>query len=166
MTTLAGRGLAVDLPPGWEGHIYRRTPDGSGTTHPVLHVASFALPASRADFGGGAVELMAPSDVFVALLEFHPASARTALFGGPPPAALGLGDFSPSSLQTYIDGHSGAQRFFSVGDRAFCLYAVLGDHDQRASLVPKVNAVLAGLAVTPLSQLAPAEVGLGGTTGG
>ncbi|HEX9530247.1 MAG TPA: hypothetical protein VF954_03845 [Acidimicrobiales bacterium] len=153
MTRLAGRGLALELPVGWEGHIYRRAEDGSGSTQPVMHVASFPLPAARGDFGGGAVERMGPDDVFVALLEFHPSSAGAALFSSPPPAALGLGDFAPSSQQTFVEGNSAAQRFFSVGDRAFCLYAVIGSHARRTALVPLVNRVLSGLAVTPLDRL-------------
>lgn len=161
MTRLTGRGLAVDLPPGAEGAIYRRPFDGAGTTHPIVHVATFPLPADRGDFGGGAVQRMTADDVFVALLEFHPSSATTPLFASPPPAALRPSDFSPSSLQTSIAGHAGAQRFFSVGGRAFCLYAVIGDVDRVPARLPVVNQVLSGLAVTPLSRVNRADIGVG-----
>jgi hypothetical protein len=145
---LGAHGLSVTLPTGWDAHIYRR-PDGpdGGTSHPVLHAATMPLPRSRGDFGSGAVELMRRDDVLVVLFEYDAASARTALFrrsGMPRPSAA---DFNPRGLQRTIDGQSGAQWFFHVGARAFCLYVVLGSHAARARLVPKVHQLLEALTV-------------------
>ena len=59
----------LDLPVGWEARGFSRVEDGEGErTYSVLHVANFALPAQVADYGGGAVERMGPSHVFIALL--------------------------------------------------------------------------------------------------
>ena len=65
MTTISAHGLAVDLPVGWEAAIYRRPPGESGTTHPVMHIATFGLPVGRGDFGSGAVDLMDPDDALI-----------------------------------------------------------------------------------------------------
>jgi hypothetical protein len=108
-----------------------------------------ALPAERGDFGGGSVEALTPDDAFVALLEYNPASAGTALFaatGVPHPTPR---DFSPTALQRPGGGRSGAQWFFSANDRAFCLHVVLGSHGRRAVTVPRVSDLLHGLVIGP-----------------
>lgn len=143
----------MDPPPGWDVRIGRRSEEvpavlGVHTgpppqAHPVLHAADFALPEGRGDFGSGAVEIMLPDRAFVALVEYHPDSAGTALFSnrGAPRRLTGK-DFSPRQLQRTIPGHAGFQRFFAESGRAFCLYVVLGSFSQRAGLVPRVNAAL------------------------
>lgn len=151
MRRLSHRGLAVDLPAGWDGRIYRRaTGPGDATTHAVLHAANFALPEDRGDYGSNAVERMGSSHLFVALLEFHPDAARTPLFANRGiPRRLRAEMFGPSQLQRTIAGQAGTQVFFHDGGRAFCLYVVLGGARNRAALVPAVNDLLATLRVTP-----------------
>ena len=149
-------GVTVATYPGIEARVYRRTPDGSGeATYPVAHVATFALPTERGDFGGGAIELMGTSDVFLALVEFDPASARTALFGtaGVRPT-LAPADFSPNQLQRVLPPRSGRQYFFTEAGRPFCLFAVLGQHSQRVDLVPVAQQLLDGIAIQPTGALA------------
>jgi hypothetical protein len=140
---LAAHRLALDVPPGWDARIYRRTPvEAEETTHPVLHAGNFPLPPSTGDYGSGAVTQMRPDDVLVTLVEFDAASAQTPLFARdrvPRPRAA---DFHPAQLQRTLPGQSGAQWFFHVGDRAFCLYVVLGSHARRARLVPAVQHLL------------------------
>ena len=46
-TTLAGEGISIDLPPGWEGAIYRRQSEVGEEPHPVVHAATFPLPVDR-----------------------------------------------------------------------------------------------------------------------
>jgi hypothetical protein len=143
--------IRIDLPNGWEGEVYRT--DGAmeafgGTNRAVLHAATFPLPARRGDYGGGAVEVMGPDDVFITLFEFEPEAAEMALFAAAGfPTPLAPGDFSTSTLQRIIPGQSGVQRFFTVNGRPFCLYVVLGSHSARSALVPMVNEVLATLEV-------------------
>ena len=172
MTRLSGAGIAVDLPAGWDALLYRREelptePDGSirrqslapgalerlapgATTHPVLHTASFPMPADRGDYGSGAVDIMATQDIFVSLLEFHPDAAATPLFARQGvPRGLSSDDFRAGALQRSLPGQSGCQRFFSVQGRAFCLYVVLGSHARRHLLVPTVNALLESLEIAP-----------------
>jgi hypothetical protein len=148
VTRMRAHGIALDVPQGWEARINRRPPTEPGeTTHAILHAASFPLPSRRGDFGSGAVDRMRADDAFVALVEYDAASAHTPLFerrGLPHPGAA---DFDPRGLQRTLPGQSGAQWFFHTGDRAFCLYVVLGSHTRRARLVPHVHTLLDNLSI-------------------
>lgn len=146
MTRIQGHGLTLDLPPGWEARIYRRQPEPGATTHPIAHAATFALPEERGDFGSGAVDLMGPDDILVMLIEFPPDSVGTAAFPRRlAPLALSAKEFDPAALQRILPGQSGLQRFFTLKQRAFCLYVVLGSHARRDSLVPRAQEMLKGL---------------------
>jgi hypothetical protein len=150
---LAGHGLRVGLPPRWEGRIYRRPAEnaaGTGAvgwpgeaTHPVLHLANFALPAARGDYGTGAVELMGPADVFLALLQFGPDCLGTALYAPIGLPRLTARQFNPNGLQRRIAGQAGFQHFCTVGGRPLCVYAVLGSQRNAAALAGEADAVLA-----------------------
>jgi len=158
MSRIQAHGLRVDPPRGWDGEIYRRTPEApppslagrsvaAETTTPILHLANFALPAVRGDYGGGAVERMGRGGIFISLLEHPPAEGASALFsveGVPWP--LAADDFSPDTMQRTIAGQAGHQSFFTHQGRAFCLYVVLGSYRSRALLVREVNAALAAVA--------------------
>ena len=164
----SGHGRTIDLPPRWEGTIGRRPADpgeaavaaGAARTVapalteeqllPVAHLATFPLPADRGDFGSGAVDLMAASDVFVAVVEYGPECVGTALFAPRPRLPqLRASQFGPAKLQRIQKGQAGAQVFCTVAGRAFCVYAVVGSAGRTASLAPEVNAVLAATEVEP-----------------
>lgn len=153
MTRLEGSGLAVDLPPGWDGQIGRAAGAGlqgaaAAVRAPtVAHFANFPLPAERADFGAEAVAQMRAGDVFVALFEFGAESAGQALFASQGLPRIAPGDFDRNTLQHGLPGQSGLQRFFHLGTRAFCLYVVVGSHLDRADAVPSVNALLDSLLI-------------------
>lgn len=145
---LAAHGIVVRPPAGWDVRIYRRRADPPETTHAVVHAATFALPRARGDYGDGAVQLMAPADVFAALVEFHPSSTATALFAARGwPAPLRPGDLSRSSLQVARFGQAGVQRWFTAAARAWCLYVVVGSWRDRAALVERANRVVASIEV-------------------
>lgn len=158
MVRLAGHRRSVQLPPGWEGRIYRRrTEDSDSASRPVLHAGSFALPEQRGDFGSDATDRMGADDVFMSLVEYDPEAAGTALFSASdPPWPLPARAFSTRQLQRHIPGQSGAQFFFSHGGRAYCLYVVLGDHARRQALVAAANEVLASVRL-PASRLEEEE---------
>ncbi len=158
--TLRAHGLAVTVPAGWDGSITRAAGDAPdldatevgvlGTSNPVLQVASFALPKVRGDFGGGAVEHMGPTDVFIALVEFDPQAGSTALFSDTalnrpisPPM------FSRATMHRPLPGASGHQQFFHTAGRAFALYVALGAHRLRATSVPRADRVLATVRIDP-----------------
>ena len=160
---LTGHGLAVGLLPRWEGRIYRRAIDaGTGQpgrlqatgwpgelTHPVLHLANFALPASRGDYGTGAVELMGPEHLFVALLEFGPDCLGTALYAPVGIPRIRPGQFNPNGMQRRVAGQAGFQHFFTEAGRPFCLYVVIGSHREAVQLTKQANAVLEQIEVSP-----------------
>lgn len=152
---LTQSGISLDLPPGWDGRIFRTAPMQPRTvgaqtpsSPPIVHAASFPLPPQRGDFGSGAVEIMRDDDVLVVLIEYAAVDAGRPLFAQQGvPRRLDLTEFSPNNLQRALPGQAGAQRFFSHGGRPFCLYIVLGSYRDRAALVDRVNAVLANLEI-------------------
>ena len=145
-------GVVVELPPGWEARARTQPPSSpGGRGNLLLHAATVPLPAARGDFGSGVVELLGPDDVFVSLFEYDEKDAGAALF-----AAQGLpvprpSDFSTAVLQRTQLGHSGAQFFFAVEGRPFCLHAVLGSHSRRAPGAARVAALLSGTSVRRLA---------------
>jgi len=160
MNNLTGGGVSVALPSGWEGEVFNRAPevDGRSLQGPagdsevarnVVHLANFALPAERGDFGSGAVELMSSGALMVILFEHGPESVDMPLFARAGVPQLTTEEFHPQQMQRTLSGQSGRQIFFNVNGRAFCLYVVLGSHRQREVLVPLVNNVLASLEIEP-----------------
>ena len=121
---LAAHGIALELPRGWHGRIYRRP-----GAQPTVHAANFALPGEDGDFGSGATEVMPDGGAFLALKEYE-ADARL---------VPGQGLFAPSSIPLPLDprqfgsrrlqvgrrGQAGMQHFFTSSGRPFCLYAVV-----------------------------------------
>jgi hypothetical protein len=155
---LKAHGLSVTVPVGWDGSITRPEGDPSttdsddvgrlGTANPVLHVASFALPRVRGDYGGGAVEHMGPTDVFIALVEFDPQAGETPLFSDTSinrPISEGM--FSRATMHRPLPGASGHQQFFHTDGRAFGLYVALGAHRLRRTSVPRADRVLATIGI-------------------
>lgn len=159
--SIAAHGLRVELPDRWEARLYLREAVEEGSLvdrfvgvhpaayghpdesrNPVLHLANFALPPDRGDFGSGAVERMGGPHAFVSLLEYDAEEAGRPLF-----AARGLprpvvADFAPNALQRRLPGQLGCQRFFTENGRPFCLYVVLGSRRHAASLVDELHSVL------------------------
>ena len=155
---LSAHGLTASLPAGWEGAFTTardapgvRTPSGVTTASlPTLHLANFALPADRGDFGSGAVDVMGASDAFVSLLEYGPECVGTPLFEARGlPRHLAASDFSPRALQRTLAGQAGLQVFFTEAGRAFCLYAVLGHRGNAATLAREVSRTLANVTIGP-----------------
>lgn len=119
-------------------------------TYPVLHVANFAMPDDRGDFGSGAVQLMGSDNLFITLFEFGPESVGAELFATQGlPRELTPNQFSPGALQRTITGQSGLQIFFTEANRAFCLFIALGSHENRAALTKLANAALATITIEP-----------------
>ncbi len=150
---LAGHGIEIELPPGWEGEVYSRGP-GSGrtlaageTSRSVAHFANFALPARRGDYGSGAVELMREGDMLMILFEFEPASTRRALFRHKGPPEIRSEDFDANRLQRTLPGQAGVQYFFQTAGRAFCLYLVLGAESTRENAAVVANTMLRDLII-------------------
>lgn len=149
MSVLRAAGISVELPAGWDGGIAEAAVlDDGAVRRSVTHLASFPLPERRGDYGGGAVESMAWTDVLVVLLEFDPGSTTRSLFTRHGiPRSLRASDFGRDNLQRRIEGQGGCQVFFQVAGRAFCLYVVLGSFVDREDLLPRVNDVLSRIEI-------------------
>ncbi|HZM55699.1 MAG TPA: hypothetical protein VFC03_11810 [Acidimicrobiales bacterium] len=153
MATLRAHGIEAPLPGGFEGRIFMRSSNGFETPFPVAHFATFSLPDEVGDFGGGAVTLMGAADIFTTLFEYGPESLGTRLFARlGMPRMLSTDSFQPYVLRRGLGGQSGTQWFFTEAGRPFTLYVVLGSHARRSSLVPRVNSLLANLAISPPPQ--------------
>lgn len=155
---LGAHGLEVALPPGWDGRIslrqetavelpggvrYEGTVPVGGTENPVLHVANFALPDRRGDYGSGAVDVMTSRGIFAAILEFDREAAGTPMFRPAWGLRFGSRDVDPAGMQRMVQGRCGGQQFVALGGRAFCCYVVLGSWILRAPLLRQLNPVLA-----------------------
>ena len=150
MDKLSDLGVDVELPDGWDGLIYQRISEGQDEARRALHAANFPLPPERGDYGGGVQELMGQDDVLVTLVEFEPENSNSALFSRQgPPARIDPDTFSPTAMPRAIPGQAGAQFFFTVGDRAFSLFVVIGSYADRDRLAALVNSVIGTLTITP-----------------
>jgi len=90
---------------------------------------------------------MGSGGVFASLLEHSAEEAGSPLFQHPVPWPLRPAQFDPNALQRRIAGQAGAQAFFLMNGRPFCLYVVLGSYRQRAVLTPVVNQALASVSI-------------------
>ncbi|MEQ8840086.1 MAG: hypothetical protein RIB98_03825 [Acidimicrobiales bacterium] len=146
---LSTNGIDVLVREGWEVEFSELQARPGAPARSLVHLANFALPAARGDYGSGAVEMMDGGAVLVIVMEFDSDSAGTAMFSGTRvPSDLRVDDFSAAALQRRLSGQAGAQRFFRVGGRAFGLYVVLGSGRQAGLLVREVNKSLAGITIS------------------
>ena len=161
-------GLTANAPRGWHVAVTRRpgamAPAAGLTglsaatplqdvTRPVLHACTRPLPADRGDFGTGAVDLLGPDDVFVALVDYGAEVADHGLFERQGMPKLAPSQFAPNRLQRPLPGMSAAQHFFSSGGRAFCLFTVLGSHARRMASVPRAAALVRTVHITDRDTL-------------
>jgi hypothetical protein len=147
---MSAQGLAVGLPAGWEGRIQKRVATAAReTTHAVVHLANFALPEQRDDFGGGVTPGMRSADVLVVLFEYGRESVGAPLFAAQGIPRVNAAMFSSKRMQRPLPGQLGCQRFFTANGRAFCLYVVAGSRAYLPRIIAEVNTVLADLDVAP-----------------
>lgn len=152
---LEGMGMEVTLPETWEARIYQLETEEAATSGaadlPVLHAANFAMPEQRGDYGSGAVELMGSENVFIALLEFEPALAATALYAPVGmPRTIDPEDFRTNGMQRWIPGQAAYQAFFNEQGRAFCLYIVIGSYLRRKELAAHAERIVRSIRLSAL----------------
>lgn len=148
--SLTANGITVAVRDGWDVEFSELA---GAPPRSLVHLANFSLPVERGDYGSGAVEIMGPAGVFIALMEFDAAAASTALFsGGVMPASLAVADFSGQTLQRRLPNQLGTQRFFVASGRPFVLYVVLGSTRTASVLVAEVNRTLTAVSVVDSSQ--------------
>lgn len=137
--------MAIEVRNGWDAELSELEGPQERT---LAHVANFALPNDRGDYGSGAVDEMDAAGIFISLMEFNVELASTALFKNSSfPTTLTECDFSTKALQRRMSGQLGLQRFFTSSGRPFVLYVVLGSSRLMALLVAEVNRTLAGITI-------------------
>lgn len=142
---VAGHGISIDVPAGWEARIFRRRGGGA-----VLHVATCELLDGDGDFGAAATGRMRADDVFAALIEYRVDDrlrGGVGLFAAEGlPAPPEAHEFDPMHLQVTRRGQFGRQRFFSHDSRPYCLYLVTQPvHHPLERLTEELSKVLATL---------------------
>lgn len=166
MSKHAAHGISAELPSGWSGLIYRRRDDDSVTgkaaeevpeSGAIFHAATVPLEQNDADFGSSVVRRLGSIDTLIVLMEYavdenlRPGEGLFEERGVPWP--LDARDFSSRSLQVTVEGQAGVQRFFTIEDRPFCLYVVLGSRRALRQL-DRINSVLDSLEIEPGEQAA------------
>jgi len=144
---LAAHGVQVELPRGWSGRVFARSP---GLAR--LHAGDFELPMRDGEFGDRGTALMPPHGIFLALAEYACGRGLVPGQGLFAPAAIPLpldpAQFSGRGLAHPRAGQAGVQHFFTCSGRPFCLYAVVaGRRSARRAQLFVADAVLASLRI-------------------
>lgn len=113
----------------------------------VLHLSDGPLSPGRADFGGQALRRLSSNAIFVAILEYDSDDSNRGLFARVGRPAFVPSDFAPNRLHHQVSGQSAAQKFFTLGGRTFCCYAVIARERPSVQDVAKINQSLRGLSV-------------------
>ena len=150
--TIEAHGIAVELPQGWSGRIFRL--DGGGAT---LHAGTFALSLDDSSFGDRSSAAVPAGGAFFALTEYLPGAGLepgAGLFaprGMPQP--LDPTSFSVRKLAHTRPGQSATQHFFTASGRPFCLYVVIAtapSRDRRRTQLDAINRVLSSVRLAPV----------------
>jgi hypothetical protein len=145
---IADRGLAIDVPTGWEARIFVPALPPPAINLPVVHASSVALPTARSSFATEATPSLGSAGVLISLVEFEPALAGIGLYAASGvPSGLQAADLDPAALQVPHPQQGGVQRFFSEAGRAFCLYVIAGLGAGLAQRLARANDVIASLRV-------------------
>lgn len=113
----------------------------------VLHLSDTPLIPGRADFGGRALRRLRSNAIFIAILEYDSDESNRGLFGRVGRPAFVPSDFAPNRLHHQVSGQSAAQKFFTLGGRTFCCYAVIAQERPSVQDVARINQSLRGLSV-------------------
>lgn len=141
MSVISRSGISVLVPPGWEAEMF----DYSDRI--VLHLSDAPLFPGRSDFGGRALRRLRSNAIFIAVLEYDSSDSKRGLFGRVGRPAFVPSDFAPNRLHHQVSGQSAAQKFFTVGGRTFCCYAVIARETPSIDEVARVNQAVRGLSV-------------------
>jgi hypothetical protein len=146
---LSAHGIQIELPRGWSGRLFSR---GEGVA--TLHAGNFTLALDDGEFGDRSTGAMRDGATFIALTEYRPGSGLKP----------GSGLFSPRRIPRRLDpsalrrtglahprpGQVGAQHFFTVAGRPFCLYVVVaGSRATRRHQLAAIEHVLRSVQIEP-----------------
>jgi hypothetical protein len=152
--SIAGYGLRMDLPEGWDGRV--RGPAGV-SFGPHLHAANFPLPETDDDVASRARSEMTDEQVTIVVIDVTTALARDVR--GPQdhyeqaelPVRIRADDFT-DRVEAVDPDHAFARRSFSVANRSFQVWMEFGTDPAPDPLVAEANAVLSTLAVESVGE--------------
>jgi hypothetical protein len=145
---IADRGLALEVPSGWEARIFVPAAPPPAINLPIVHASSVVLPTARSSFATEATPSLGSAGVLISLVEFEAALAGVGLYAARGiPSGLRRAELDPAALQVPHPRQGGVQRFFSEAGRAFCLYVVAGLGPGLAERLGRANDVIASLRV-------------------
>jgi hypothetical protein len=147
VTRLEAHGLRIDLPRGWSGRVFKRSAGGA-----TLHAGDFQLPVDDGEFGDQSTGLMPSGSAFLALTEYRPGAGLEpgkGLFASRRiPRTLDPTNLKTTGLAHPRPGQAGAQHFFTVAGRPFCLYVVVsGARAERRRQLAALGVVLRSLRI-------------------
>jgi hypothetical protein len=149
--SMEAHGIAVELPRGWSGRIFRLA--GGGAT---LHAATFTLAHDGSSFGDASTAAIPPGGSFFALTEYLPGGGLepgVGLFAPRRfPRPLDPASFSTRKLAHARPGQAATQHFFTASSRPLCLYVVIATAPtgaERRAQLGALNTVLASVRVAP-----------------
>jgi hypothetical protein len=139
--------IAIELPRGWSGRVFRRAADLA-----TLHAANFQLALDDGQFGDRSTGLMPEAGAFLALTEYRAGEglrAGAGLFTSRRiPLPLDPAGFAATGLAHPRPGQAGMQHFFTASGRPFCLYAVVaGGRTHRRRQLLAMDRVLRSLRI-------------------
>jgi len=146
---LSAHGIRVELPKGWSGRLFS---GGDGVA--TLHVGNFALALKDGEFGDRSTAAMSEGSTFIALTEYRPGSGLTpgsGLFASRQiPRRVDPSALKSTGLAHPRPGQVGAQHFFTIAGRPFCLYVVLaGGRATRRRQLAALEHVLRSVQIAP-----------------
>ncbi len=150
MSQISAYGIQFQIPASWSSRVIAPISDGDEGSGVTIHAASYAMPLDDASYASTIMAQLGPLDLAFALLEMLPdgdLQPGQGLFASPPPIVAAL-VFDPQSLQVTLPGQLGVQSFFTVSQRAFSLYAVMGSAGAVPNLVG-LGQMLLSLQVSP-----------------
>jgi hypothetical protein len=155
MSRLSAHGISIQLPHGWEGTIFVPDLPPPAVNLPVMHASDQALSMRRSTFAAELAARAGASGTVLALVEFDPLLANEGLYAGQGlPLPIRREDLHPKAMQVPDPFQEGRQWFFSIRDRAFCLYAVVGIGPELHDRLVLVNKILRTLRIDSLRRTA------------
>ena len=145
---LEAHGIRIELPSGWSGRVFRRSPRTA-----TLHAGDFQLALQDGEFGDRSTSEMPAVASFVALTEYRPGSGLEPGVGLFAPDRIRLplepAGFGAKQLAHARPGQVGMQHFFTTAGRPFCLYVVIaGPRTVRRRQLLVLDHVLGTLRIT------------------
>ena len=149
---IEAHGIAVELPSGWSGRIFRLA--GGGAT---LHAGTFAPALDDSSFGDRSTGAIPIGGSFLALVEYLPGAGLepgTGLFASRRmPRPLDPASFSTRKLAHARPAQSATQHFFTASGRPFSLYVVIAatrSGAARRAQLDALNRVLRSVRIAPI----------------